>query len=492
MIPLMMILTLLPPITRDLSGADPGSYEDWASGCPPEGPLVITPLVLSPAGAEEIRFAVILEEGLADSLEPGTLEQWAEDMAPWTGGLMVAEASWSTPEALRSWLLEASGEGLEGVVLVGDLPVAWVMLDNAFTRDSETFPADYFLMDLDGVWLDEWVGYPSQGNPGSDGKYDTWEGELGPEIYCSRIVTSNTTVGGEAELLQAYLDRVHDWRTWGDPGPHEALCYVDDDWAGWAPEYERAMLMLYEEVECVSDVDSTCGTDYEENRLTHPYVWISPYVHSSPLLHQWSPGPSTYWNEVYSIQPTARFYNLFACSNARFTSPRNMGCIYTFATATGLASVGSTKSGSMLDFEYFYQPLGQGMMLGEAYMAWWEHVAQGGIVPWEMSWFLGMAMLGDPTLLPWAEQYGLPETAPPPASGWFRVASNPAPGILSVEAGTACTVRIYDQTGRLAVVAVSPAGGTEIDMGGLPPGAYLCRAETPGGASASGRFVLLD
>ncbi len=491
---LILLLASLPPITRDLSGGDPGSWEDWMLGEPPAAPLVVDPLFVTPCDGRGTQFAILLETGLSDSLTAGTLEQWASDMAPWVGDVLVAEITYSTPEDLRSWLSGMYAEGLDGVVLVGDLPVAWVQLDNAFLRDSETFPCDLFLMDLDGTWGDEWVGYPSQGNPGSDGRYDTWSGDLDPEIYCARIKTSNLTIGTEAGLIQAYLDRNHTWRTWGDPGSHQALCYVDDDWSSWGVQYANAMRKLYPDVELVNQVDSTCGTDYEEDRLTGDYVWISPYVHSSPLLHQWSPGPETMWNEVYAINPGTRFYNLFACSNCRFTTPRNMGSVYTFATDHGLAAVGSTKSGSMLEFDKFYTPLGQSETLGEAYFQWWTFITTaGGFTPYEMSWHMGMVLIGDPTLRPCAELYGIPgqeEGAGGPA-GILGLVSNPARGVLEVDLLSPCVLEVRDAAGRLvASREVSGAGRLEVDMSGLPPGCYSCTASS-GPAVVSGRFVLL-
>jgi hypothetical protein len=481
------------PMTVDLSGDDPGTWEDWVASEPEVVPLVVTPLFQTPGtDGRSPQLAVLIEVGLADSLEPGTLEQWAADMAPFTGEVLVAEATYSTDVELRTWLQEAWQDGLEGVILVGDLPAAWVAMDNAFLRDSEMFPADYFFMDLDGDWQDNWIGYPSQGVPGSDGKWDTWgTADPGPEIYCARMKTSNLTVGTESGLIQDYLDRNHEWRTYGDQGLHRALCYVDNDWAVWGPEFQNAMRALYPDVELVNQVDSTCGTDYEEDRLTFPYIWISPYVHSGPTLHQWNPGPETLWNEIIAIDPQARFYNLFACSNARFTTPRNMGSIYTFATTAGLAAVGSTKSGSMLTFEAFYTPLGEGANLGDAYRAWWEQITSGGFTPYEKSWHLGMVLIGDPTLRPQAELYGIPGGGIPGPSG-LALRSNPCRGMLGVDVPATGTVSVFDCSGRLAASAGAvSAGMVELDLSGLPAGTYSCVFRTGGAEPSAALFVLL-
>jgi hypothetical protein len=125
--------------------------------------------------------------------------------------------------------------------------------------------------------------------------------------------------------------------------------------------------------------------------------------HSSPTT-QWFKNPFDEWStitnsEVQSIDPLAYFYNLFACSHARFTSGNYSAGWYTFNADYGLAAIGSTKSGSMLSFQYFYQPFGQGKTIGESFLDWFTAIASGGFDPWELNWHYGMTLIGDPTLV---------------------------------------------------------------------------------------------
>jgi len=60
-------------VTRDLTGADPGSWEEWVASEPVTEPFRIHTLFSTP-GRESPRFVILLEEGLSDSLEEGTLE----------------------------------------------------------------------------------------------------------------------------------------------------------------------------------------------------------------------------------------------------------------------------------------------------------------------------------------------------------------------------------------------------------------------------------
>jgi hypothetical protein len=372
-------------------------------------------------------------------------------------------------------------DGLQGAVLVGDVPTAWAALEDLTDyRANETFPTDYFYWDLDGEWLDEWTGYPGSGVPGADGIYDGWQGNLYPEIYVGRILTSVILNGDQHQLINDYLERLHLWRQEGDPDPH-ALCYVDDDWEWWAQAWRNDMQMLYPNVELVSNPDSTNGTDYRQNRLPAGYTWISPFVHSSPTIHQWSPGPSTTSGHIWLDQPPSRFYNLFACSNARFTSNWCMGCVYVFGTGTGLAAVGSTKSGAMLQFGQFYGPLGQGDSFGEAMFKWWEYIQHGGFTHSEMYWHLGMTILGDPTIVPAPYSLGVdgpPQTIPAPS-----VHPNPSPGNVAINGNGA--ISVYDLTGRLVA-----HGENSLNVSGLQSGLYLVRVYL-NGASSTGRFTVV-
>jgi hypothetical protein len=303
-------------------------------------------------------------------------------------------------------------------------------------------------------------------------------------------------VGDPVELTQTYLQRNHDWRLTGDPEPLHALCYVDNDWAQWGPAYQNSMELLYPDVELVNDTLETCGTDYRDNRLPGDYVWISPFVHSSPTLHAWVPGPNTLWSDLVPANPPSRFYNLFACSNSRFTTPRNMGTIYAIATSGGLASIGSTKTGSMLEFSWFYLPLGQGGSMGEAFQAWWQHIAANGITDDEMAWHLGMSLIGDPTLMPAMHMLGIEGGTPfPGAVPDLRMWPNPASLTVNLAAtgleGQPAEVGIYDTSGRLVRVAeMPPEGSVAVNLDGLETGVYLVRM-TCRDRAASSSLVLL-
>lgn len=454
-----------------------GTYQEWLDGQPAIQPFEVTQIAKT--GTRGTEFMLIFEVGITDSLGTELLNQWMDDIANQGLSVEAVEVTYSTHVEMKDYLTDLWESGLEGAVLVGDLPAAWGAMGQQFTDSDETFPSDYYYMDLDGIWEDNWVGYPYEGIPGADGVFDTWSGNLEPEIYVGRIKLDNLTAyfPEPMELLRDYLERNHQWRLNGDPEPLTALCYVDDDWSYWGGGYQGAMEYLYPDVVLVSQVDSTNGTDYLNNRLPDNYVWISPYVHSGPTVHQWSPGPSTYWNQIVPALPQAHFYNLFACSNARFTSQRNMGAVYTFCTDTGLGTIGSTKSGSMLQFTMFYLPLGIGGSLGEAYQEWWDYIAINGLSFDEKAWHLGMVLLGDPTLIPAMHMLGIEEGVEPDSPKiLLTIEGNPCRStaviVANVQSGI---VEVRDTAGRLILSGELADGRMTVYAEGLSNGMYFVR-----------------
>ncbi len=152
-------------------------------------------------------------------------------------------------------------------------------------------------------------------------------------------------------------------------------------------------------------------------------------AHSSPWTHTFKPqgqGGTVYNYEINLLGPKAFFYNLFACSNARWVETNNIASWYIFSNPYGLLAVGTTKTGSMLYFDDFYGPLGEGQSFGEAFKSWLT--LHGEDSP---SWFYGLTILGDPTLHPKAGSSGLVSEEIGPSfhrdSSWtqYRVTDNP-------------------------------------------------------------------
>ncbi|UCE19635.1 MAG: choice-of-anchor D domain-containing protein [Gemmatimonadota bacterium] len=276
--------------------------------------------------------------------------------------------------------------------------------DGLFDEDTydgsySEFPCDLFYMDLDGTWDDK------DADGLLDGHRDN-SGDIEPEIWVGRLTASPMTLGGanEVTLLNNYFRKNHDYRIGILKTNERALVYVDDSWAGRADIYNENLQLVYPTTVLVKDEVQTSGTDYV-NRLTENYEWIHIMVHSSWESHAFRVGEDWQWVsnvDIEGIDPVALFYNLYACSNCRYVETDYMGGWYIFVEEHGINAVGCTKTGSMLHFDKFYDSLGQGVSIGEAYRQWfgfafriWLDVDD----PIGMqAWFYGMTMLGDPAL----------------------------------------------------------------------------------------------
>ena len=293
-------------------------------------------------------------------------------------------------------------EEISGCLLIGNLPYVFYEMLNDFDGDGisddedlEMFVTDLFFSDLDGNWIDE----------DENGIFDDHIGNIQTEIFVSRIKADNLSLlsGSEADRINQYFSRNHLFYQNPDSVPSKALAYIDDDWASFDSDIESAISVMYDDIDVISDRNETTGEDYKQNRLESDYRFIHLFAHSGPDNHTFKINDGqqneTFYNaELSEKNPTALFYNLYACRNCDFSTENNMGSIYLLGNNHALSLTGSTKKGGMLDFDDFYDEFGTGKKLGEAFQSWWlEHVDVDEIW-YERSWFYGMILMGDPYL----------------------------------------------------------------------------------------------
>jgi len=321
---------------------------------------------------------VLVNEGLRPSIE-SNLARYVGDIA-WDGwDAEVYETAGGTPESLKAFIIDHS-DGLRAVVFIGRMPTPW------FEADEE-FPFDYFYMELDGTWIDA----------DDDGLYDALEdgdGDQAPEIFVAHIDASMMTWWDEAEATNRYLDKNHQFWIGALPATDYGLTYTEDDWASGA-DICTAIRYGYPSFHEIR-APETHRDDYVQNRLPEPaYEFLQLACHSWSGGHGFTRGGTcTSWR-VSNTEPDALFYNLFCCSALRWVEDNHLGGAYIFnPSATSLATLGSTKSGSMLNFSWFYDPWGSGASLGESFLIWFEAVAP--FEQWEIDWHMGMSITGDP------------------------------------------------------------------------------------------------
>jgi hypothetical protein len=456
-----------------------------------------------PATRFNNRVDFFVQETLASALQP-SLDTLAADLARETTDVAVFSVSGTSAESLKAVLAAEYQTGMTSAVLVGDLPIAWFQMIDDFDGNGvgegyEEFPCDLFFMDLDGTWKDSLMCDSLDSLvPGSDSIYDVHEGNITPEIAVSRLPASK--IGNAETLLMSYFDKDHRYRNQQLPVTDRALVYIDDDWTPWATEWDSNVGLLYHNRVLVSDSEKTRIADYQPRIDSAAYQWIALMSHSWPGGHAmyYDHKDSMDWfyaTSIPSLDPQANFYNLFACSNVRFVESGYCGGCYVFQTTTGLGAIGSTKTGSMLSFNYFYDPLGQGKSLNEAFRDWFSAIFADGCDAGERSWFYGMCLIADGSLKPQMPQTAVDESrtlahAPLVA----QLLANPTRGRVSIELNLAipasCQVALYARTGRIAgrLAPMSYSAGSHrlnLDTSGLPAGVYFLTVTT---GSASTRI----
>ncbi len=368
-------------------GSQPINYSEWKSNQQPEKNLEVNQVLTSQPASKAIDrtgFCIIVESEIFPDIS-ASLDQYIYDLTGEGYSVELYLSSYGSPQELRSFLIDRYANGLQGCLFVGDLPVAW------YETPDEQFPIDYFYMDMDGIFTDTDL----------DGMYDTHSGNVAPEIWMGRLTAS--PLGSPAEeitLLNNYFDKNHRYRTGQFERNNRSLVYIDDDWApgnGW----NQNTGLSYATRSFVRDRWETWGPDYME-RITQDYEFVFVCVHSwsgghafKNPLDEWS---WIYVNDIVTARPMAHFYNLFACSNSRYTEADYCGGWYIFGDDYGLGSIGSAKTGSMLYFDDFYKPFGEGLSIGQSFADWFTAQADGGFYQWEVDWYYGMSLCGDPTL----------------------------------------------------------------------------------------------
>ena len=400
LVPLLCLALPLPSpaqdIPRTLWPEEMGRREinprTYAAGHPPGGPLGVTVLraVSAPRSIDRGRIAVLVESALSDALET-SLNTFVDDLLLDGHSVRLESMEGGTDTELRAHLGELYADDLVGVVMVGDLPIAWYEVENDYQEYGyAVFPCDLYYMDLDGDFGDVdgngvWDSHLTQA--GGDSKPEIWVGQL-------RVTP---TMGDAGEVLTGYFDRNHRYRRGELVTNGTALVYVDDDWSPWADYYEWELAGAFEDVTVVSEPNVTCAVDYVPY-LEQGFDNVAVYVHSSPDSHFFVEN-GQYDLMMYGDVPPASdalFYNLFACSNANYADYVYMAGVYALTTERGLIALGSTKTGSMLGADVYYGPLRQYQSFGDAFLEWWAvHWPYDGSF---LYWHYGMTMVGDPSL----------------------------------------------------------------------------------------------
>lgn len=387
-------------------GAEPMTYTKFIQRFPVMGKLVtkkIEPRYIKKIGLTFLRFytpeqypngkvVIAVNSNLYPNVS-SSINKYIDDIAAQGYfGIIHTISSTGTPAQLRNYLMTVSD--IAGVVLVGNVPVAWYEHDEEWCGKDQPktchaeWPCDLFFMDLNGTWSDN----------DNDDIYDSHTGNTAPEIFLGRLA-SYTLTGSESTLVNDYFTKNHRFRTGQAGFATQGITFVDDDWDDFG---KCSMDLHLDIVENFTNQNYTNAANYK-NKLKQRIAWMQLCCHSWPGGHHFHKNDG---NDdagyVFSLDikdnnhPQSCFHNLFCCSSANFTENNYGAGWYTFGDSYGLCTIGSSKTGSMLSFEYFYGALNEGLTIGEAMVGWWDAIQP--IDAEDRRWHYGMTVIGDPLL----------------------------------------------------------------------------------------------
>ena len=376
-----------PPITRwiDPLGGEPITPEEYrAKFGIPQSPLKIGEVQMS-HWTDDNLVDVVVNSAIYYQIED-EISRYIADLETDGYSVRLDTMSSGTADDLREHFISLRPE-LVGAVLVGNLPVKWYRMVEFLSDDPtdttiEIFPCDYYLMELDGNWSD----YDSDGVLDDHELYYNNEAE----IFLGRIDPSRLTYGNPIELLQKYFDKNHSYRTGEMPIWNAVLSYEYKDWH----PYFDYHFYEYEHADIMRDTLIFSAPDYLNRIRNLPYEMVSIMCHSSPWRHYMDP-TLTFNNDLGLIPPNANFYQLFACSGARFVEQDNIATTYLFCGDRSLWVVGSSKTGSLYmihTLPRFFEWL-ISKNIGETMR---DILSDYG--DWNPVWHYGLVLLGDPTL----------------------------------------------------------------------------------------------
>ncbi len=469
------------------AGTRPGTYEEWVEQNPyPDFSYTLDKIIYGDGRAGNV--VILTQQSIAGALT-NEINQLMDNLQSEGYTIFSYQISGGTPESLRAFLQNLyTINNIEGALFIGNLPVAWFEIANDFGSYGYTqFPIDLFYMDLNGTWLDTM----GTGN----GKYDGHTGDINPEIYIGRLMP--TGIGIDTILLKNYFRKDNAYRHDTLALPHRALFFCDDDWIPWASQWAYEVSLLYSDTMNYWDAETTRASVYRA-KLDTAQAWVSVFAHSWPGGHQFKYNDGNSYDYYYSYEytnqnPPTNFYNHFACSFARYTENGYGGGRSIFNQGYGLGEVGSTKTGSMLDFYYFYQPLSQQKTLGQAFKDWFTHITSNGVTFDELCWHYGMTLLGDPWLKPTGHNYEIAEITTDKLSPLIIYNTLSAKQVeISLNINSPCSVNIvvYDCLGRVVKRLIHQKYTTSNqrilwqfnDENGniIPSGIYIISAELSG------------
>ena len=347
------------------------------------------------------KMLIIVKENIFSAM-PSYIVRYAHDIHNTYGcAVDIVSVNGENASQIKS-LIQNYSTNLNGAVLVGNIAYTYFYHPDSIVRGDtiwkhETFPCDYYYMDLNGNW-----GLQT----GQVNTYDTHTMDVKPEIFVGRINTS--TMGrNEIQELKWYFDRNHKyWTGHKALQKQRGLTFTGPDWASSSLEFIEGVSPLYGSnyYDQVYGINNFTKANYCTYLQDNDYEFVQLACHSNVQHHNFKTTSDSIlrYSKIDSLQTKQIGYNLFCCHACDWTDCSTLPCLgesYLYGmnnNSSTLALVGSTKTGGMLGLRKFYNPLGSGKCIGQAFKEWWINRWGTNHNHYTHHWAYGMVILGDP------------------------------------------------------------------------------------------------
>lgn len=328
------------------------------------------------------------------------IRRYAEDIHLGTGCGIKSEIVHNANFYDIKGLISSHQQDLMGAIFIGDIDVPFYKISKwTDTTKVDIFPCDLYYMDLDGEWSiddnDTIIDHTTNARP---------------EIFVARISAENmnnhiSPING----LKRYFDKNHNyWLGHYEEDNKRALSYTDKDWANdYNFSHEIRYLynsQNYDACQYDSLLQNVTKINYLQRVMSHSYSFVQLACHSSYSYHSfYFNHANLFASDIFGLYTHPIGYNLFCCSACKWIDAKRsirvyLAGSYLFGNSKTLVIVGSTKTGSMLNFSNFYHPLSQKMCVGKAFLNWWWITCGNTHNSAQKWWHNGMVILGDPML----------------------------------------------------------------------------------------------
>ncbi len=353
------------------------------------------------------RIALIVENRLVSSLD-SYLTQYKTDLqSEGYEVTVINNVSSSTPPIEIRKLLQneyKKNQNLTGAVLIGNISA---LLFNTLEDQGDPYwhdyLADFYYMDLDGIWedVDNNGVFDNHRNSGNIfwrklNKFMNFNDEKLPEIWVSRIRADKlTSLGDEISLLKNYFDKNHKYRTGKLTLPEKRAFVISSgvnvlksDWGAYPDK-------IYSKIDCVYFQPFMADTLKKYLKSPDGYELGIINAFSAPAVHHFNAfneGIDKSWwqtkegrqkivdylnnniidendfglNDIKTIQPKVLFYHLLTSETGRHEIDDYLAGAYVFS-GMGLAAIAGTQHSGSVGNHILYNELAARKTIGEAW-----------------------------------------------------------------------------------------------------------------------------